>query len=315
MPGNILFNTIMPRKNNNKKKVGKGSQKRAIPRQIAVVSLDNQATMYRALLRDPCNGPMVPAVGPGPASGLLVRQRYYVNISVGTPQSVSDFVCVFQPAKGILRYRVSTNNQWIEKDLETGILASNLCRAYRPVAACMKWIPTGPVMERSGLISTGYVLDEVDTTTAVSTDVERWMTLCTKTVSNTGNGSIPEVRWIPSGPEDVEFRTQNVTYNADTGTSLLVGRSIDFASGTISYCNGTIEVTVVWEWVPHAGSGVVAPIQAGSRNTMQQVLGSVGNLMSFVLDDGPMQRLVGAAMGGVMQRVFNGRAGPPLIMR
>jgi len=178
----------------------------------------------------------------------------------------------------------------------------------------MKWIPTGSVMNRSGLISTGYVLDQVDTTTSVlDATVPNWQSLCPKSVSNTGNGEPIEVRWIPSGPEDVEFRSNDVVYNADTGSCLIVGRDVDYTTGTsAATSNGYLEVTIVWEWLPSSGAGIVAPLQVGSRSTMQQVLSTIGNLTNFVLDH-PVGRALGrGAAGMIMQRMENTFAGPSL---
>lgn len=303
----IAFKHIMPKKNNRKKRTPKRQAAAAMPKGNG---LDNLALRYRNLLRDPCGAPMVPPIGPGPTSGLLVRQRYYDTLDRGASISTGDFVAVLIPAKGILRSTTSGQNNFKETDLETGILGSSICRAYRCVAACMKWIPTGDVMNRSGMIQTGYALDEVDSTTPVTANnLSNWQALCPKTVSNTGMGSDIEVRWVPSGPEDVEFRSRGVTYNADTGTCLMVGKDIDFKSGATSYAKGVIEVTIVWEWLPTNGAGVVTPLQVGSRSTMQQMLSTIGNLTSFVLDS-PMGRAAGR---NLMQRAVDYVAGAPLL--
>lgn len=304
---------------NNKNKKNNNKPKRASPRKRVQApfprTLDGYAMAYRRLLADPCNAPMVPAVGYGPTSGLLVRQRYIVQPEYGQSVSNRDFVAVFSPAKGTLRHQSAGANAWQEVDLETGLLASTVCRAYRPVAACVKWVPNGSIMNRSGLLSAGYVLDEVDSTTNVTgANVANWQTLCTRTDSNTGMAKEMEARWLPSGPEDLEFRSRGVTYNADTGTVLIVGRGIDYVSGATSYANGILEVTVVWEWLPNSGAGIVSPVQSGSSSTLQAVLGSIGNLAHFALESAPMQQLAKAAVGYGMQRAFSMRAGPPLLM-
>lgn len=154
----------------------------------------------------------------------------------------------------------------------------------------------------------------MDTTTSVlDGTVPNWQSLCPKSVSNTGNGEPIEVRWIPSGPEDVEFRSNDVVYNADTGSCLIVGRDVDYTTGTsAATSNGYLEVTIVWEWLPSSGAGIVAPLQVGSRSTMQQVLSTIGNLTNFVLDH-PVGRALGrGAAGMIMQRMENTFAGPSL---
>jgi len=312
-----LITVLMPRKNTKKNNNNKSRKQPASKRSVARApsTLDAYALAYRRLLRDPCNAPMVPAVGYGPTSGLLVRQRYIITPEYGQAVNNRDFVAVFSPAKGTLRHQSAGANSWKEEDLETGILASTVCRAYRPVAACMKWIPNGSIMDRSGLISVGYVLDEVDSSTNVTgANVANWQTLCTKTESNTGHGDNIEARWMPSGPEDLEFRSRGVTYNADTGTVLLVGRSVDYTSGGTSYANGILEVTVVWEWLPNSGAGIVSPVQTGSSSTLQAVFASIGNLASFALESAPMRQMAGRVAAYGMQRAFNYSAGPALLM-
>lgn len=315
MSPETIFNTIMPQKKSKKKT--NQQRKQAKVKLVTSPGLDRQAIMYRNLLRDPCGAPMVAPPAAGPSSGLFVRQRYFqpLTTTAVTNKTSQSFVAVLQPAKGVLKY-ASQSQGWQTLDLEVGLLASTICRSYRCVAACMKWIPTGSVMNRSGLISSGYVLDEVDTTTTVSdaTAVD-WQMLCAKSISNTGNGEPIEARWVPSGPEDVEFRARGVTYNADTGTVLMVGRDVDYTTGTTAQANGYLEVTIVYEWVPTSGAGIVAPLQVGTKSTMQQVLSTIGNLTQFVLEN-PIGRAMGrAAMGSAMQRIENSFAGPSLTYR
>jgi len=302
----------MAKKATNNKKSQKARPKTTAFR--AGPALDSYALAYRRLLRDPCNAPLVPAVGYGPTSGLLVRQRYIIVPEYGQSVNNRDFVAVFSPAKGTFRHQSAGAGAWQEVDLESGLLASSICRAYRPVAGCTKWVPNGSIMNRSGLVSAGYILDEVDTTTNVTSgNVSNWQSLCTKTASNTGNAEPIEARWIPSGPEDLEFRSRGVTYNADTGSVLLVGRGVDYTSGGTSYANGILEVTVVWEWLPTSGAGIVSPVQSGSSSTLQAVLATVGNVAQFALEHTPVKYMAGRAMSYGMQRAFNYAAGTPLL--
>jgi hypothetical protein len=290
--------------------------------------LDARALAYRRLLADPCNGPLVSPVALGPTTGLLARQRYYVRPTFSTSAQVAaatigSVAAVFNPATGNFTYvahaaGITDSNTSV--DLETGILASSVCHAYRPVAACVKWIPTGAISSRAGVVATGYVADRV-TLPSNPFGIDRFQAMCQHTVSNTGSGMLPEVRWVPSGPEDLEFRARGVTYNADSGTCAIIARDVDKttgSSGTTTHLNGYFEVTVVWEWVPDSESGIAATVQAGSTSTIAQVLGSLGDLTRFVIDGGYASRLMGAAASyattAIMGRAVNSLAASPMLL-
>jgi hypothetical protein len=204
---------------------------------------------------------------------------------------------------------------------ESGIIASNVCRAYRPVAGCIKWIPSGNIATRSGTVSLGYVPDLVDCTATTAKDIYNSMTLCQRMESNTGTGEPIEARWIPSSPEDLDFKAGNITYAYDHGNIILAGRNIDkntSQSSNLTYANGFLEVTAIWEWVPQTGSGVVSTVQAGSANTLNQVLASIGDLTRFVIDSSYARRMVGMATALAVNTFFGGRAtsmysGPSLL--
>jgi len=299
-------------------------------------TLDARAIAYRNLLLDPCNAPLVPPVGLGPSSGLLVRQKY-VNqltgeLTVADPTQASNFHAILRPALGTLTFQLgNTGGRTIvlqpAVDLETGILTS--ARAYRAVAACLKFIPFGPLGLRSGTISMGYVPDDIQDLAAPGggagvTYVDKLRAMASRTVGNGGSTEIPEVKWIPSGPEDLEFRQKGVIYHADSGAAFMVGVGIDAPTkGTTTgmALNGYLETTIVWEWVPAYDSGVVSTVQPTSANSFVEVLASIGKDLSATLTSHAQAMAVSgmkrfardAVIGGITGIMANSMAGPSLL--
>jgi hypothetical protein len=301
--------------------------------------MDVMAQKYRALLLDPCNGPLVPPTAVGPTTGLLFRQKKIISLSdalwnytsVGASKS---FAAVYRPALGQVvvmathdeaSTNVGTGACWLVS-LEDGILSS--ARSYRAVAGCIKFLPTGAIGSRTGIIGTAYVPDTVQTvaantastSTVVSGYVDKYLQMTQHIMSNSSGPESAEVRWIPSDPADLEFRDSGVTYNADTGGCLIVGKKIDPYSTGCSI-NGFLEVTTVFEWIPAYDAGVVSSIQMGSTTSLQTVLSTLGDLGKAATDNAYVRQLLGAAirgtgavlMGAISNRIFDYRNGPSLL--
>lgn len=323
-----MMNANRRRKNNNtntggnSRRVASGARRRVrvrVPGQM-----DQKALAYRQLLADPCNGPLVPPTAIGPSSGLVVRQRKIQGVASGNNLSTGSFIVVCTPATGELRWttdNATTMNAWNSVSLETGILDSNITRSYRCVAACMKWVPTGPLTARSGSVHSGFVLDKVDTD-QVAAQTSAYVPMCPHSASNTGIGEPIEVRWVPTGPEDLEFRDGTAVYNAETGSMVLIGRAVDTAGTTVGAAfNGYIDITTVYEWLPKFNAGVVAPMVMGSTTPLQTVLASLGELGRFAVDSQYVRQVMGRMVGMaaqvgaayVGQRAINSYAGPSLL--
>lgn len=283
--------------------------------------LDKKAMDYRRLLADPCGGPLVSAVGLGPTTGLLSRQKYvvpveFLNVASDAASPSGDFVAVLSLVNGVLR--ISSNasgapgtGYLVSTDLKTGILQSGVCHSYRPVAGCIRWVPSGNISTRSGTVSTGYVGDKVDCVATTAKDIYEHMTLCQKMESNTGTGEMIEARWIPSSPDDLDFKSRNITYSFDNGNVIMACRGIDkttSANPNYTYANGFFEVTAIWEWIPTPYSGIVSTVQAGSTNNLNQILASLGDLTRFVVDSSYARRFAGLAMATAMNTFFGGRS-------
>jgi hypothetical protein len=336
---------VRSQKNANKK-ASRRVVRRTRRRGPVYSSLDLKAQQYRALLLDPCNGNLVPPTAIGPSSGLLFRQRKLINLTDATwsvnatGSCAKNFAVVYRPSVGEVRVMVGHNEASASPgtggiysvSLEDGVLDS--ARAYRAVAGCVKFIPTGPIGSRAGTVSMAYVPDSLQmpgtgatTATNVINYVSSYLQLCQHTVSNASGPELPEVRWIPSDPADLEFRDKSVTYNADTGSCLLVGRQVDATGGTTTTYSptpaiaGYLEVTTVFEWIPDYNAGVVSSVQMGSGSSLQSVLLTMGDLAKAATDNtyvrnvlmGLARRGTMAAMGLIANAVYNSQPGPALL--
>lgn len=308
----IMTKNKMNKRANKQAKRNKNRTRMMVPRAM----LDKQAAAYRQLLLDPCGGPLVGPTVSGPGTGLYTRQKYYIAptvSSLSTVSSLMDVAIKLTPATGEVFWRATdgTNTSSATVSLETGVLASTLARSYRAVAACIKWIPNGPINTRSGIVALGYVPDNITITTPfVGGSAGGMFPLCQRITSNTGMGDTLEARWFPSGPEDLEFRQRDVVYNADTGSTLVILQSVDavqtgVAPTLTTNLRGQFEVTVVWEWTPDATAGVSSSLHAGSTNSLQQVLSTMGELTRAAVDSAYVTSLMGRAGRAMLTGVTN----------
>lgn len=292
--------------------------------------LDAKAIAYRALLADPCNGPLTTPVVNGPSTGLLVRQKYYVDIASGnsaTAQTGVDFVAGLRPSAGQLVVNAISSagvNRTTVVNLETGILASTICKSYRPVAACMRYVATSAIGDRAGILGMGYLVDRLDNADLSTKPAQTILPLAQKVLSNSGTGEDLEVKWIPSGPHDLEFKIAGGT-ESEGGNVFIIGRKVDSYAAKVgveannsAFANGYLEATVVWEWMPDDTSGIATSVQAGSTSTLTSVLATLGNLGDFAVNNQHVRNMMSAGartaamyLAGRMTRSITG---PPMLL-
>jgi len=227
-----------------------------------------------------------------------------------------------QPHNGSLIFKsgaFSTDTGlWTRQKFITGtFIGSTAVQAYRAVAACLKWIPTGPLTGRAGVIHRGYAVDRV----VAAGDADTFLnlsTICPRTESNTGM-STHEVNWFPADPSDLDFRDAAVDYTDGTGNCVMLGIDIDaVGNGTTMTPNGFFEITVIFEWMPNGGNGMVAPIVPPPSFTLGEVLSTFGNIGAAAVDAmgymarSPLGPMLGRSMMGALQAATNNYIGPRL---
>lgn len=283
---------------------------------------------WRRLVLNPCEADLASPPYAGADAGYLLRTTdVYTPASgglavgaVGATVKV-DFAVSFSPwntstTTGLIALgtSVGVSGTPIAVGLSNFITTSTAVREYRPVACCFKWIPTGATGTRSGSVASGYSpgLVMLPSGTVFSGQIT---SLAQRAVSNGCENH--EVNWLP-GPQDEVFTSTAATSSVGVGTVFFSFSSVDatYNTTTTATLNGYFEATVVWEWLPLAGSSLTIGLKSPSPYTTQQVLSTFKDLSSAVFNG---VRMAGhaAALTGTVLRYSNGflRNGMPLYLR
>lgn len=268
-----------------------------------------QMAAYDQLIRDPCGGQMAHPPYLGMGGGYLVRQIDVIQPQltglagkvVGgiTPQ---DYNLAWFPGAPTAYFvnggEPNFTSAWVTQ-ASTGYITNSVVRRFRPVACCLKWLPSGPYNSRQGLVALGYSAGrffDPAVTTSSNQVIQNSMDLA-------GNGTrMHEIRWLPTEAD------QDWTTTADASTSTtfegggvfisLSGVDATGSSATTANINGRIEITTVYEWQPSQLGPAQAPM-APPAFTIQQHQSSIGDLGAFLLEG---IRRGGSALGqGMVQ--------------
>jgi hypothetical protein len=285
-------------KQNKKKKQSQTSQQRSQrPMRKAQSSQPRQtlsslaASKWRNLLRDPCGAEMAPPCYAGADTGYLIRTVDMIHpigtgsgfTAAGSPYYL-DASFQYTPfnasaSSGLLNYLPGTTAM-NPTGTQNFITSTGAAKRYRPVAACMKFIPTGPYGARGGMVGSAYSAGQVevfpDTFTPISM-IPECQHVCPL-------GSEPhEVRWLPTAVDE-NFTNVNMTSNTGAGTinMILIGADWAYNSATQVTLNGYLELSTVWEWIPANLSGVNIAPRSPSPYTSQQILATIGDMGKFL---------------------------------
>jgi len=180
----------------------------------------------------------------------------------------------------------------------TSFISGTAVKSFRPVAACLKFIPSGTIAGRSGVIGLGYSPNKIYQGSTIYVPSQAM----TMTLAQHPTGAVPhEAVWLPSF-EDARFGTQLESNVNGVGSVQIVGLNVDATgSGTQITANGYLEMTVVWEWEPAVAvsgqsNGVVPSLHTPTRTTLNDVLSTIGDAGRFVL-----QHAGGAMAAGAYQ--------------
>lgn len=294
-----------------------------------MAGLNSAFRAYDELLRDPCAANLTHAFYAGCESGYLIRTTDLLQINcpagTGTVGAAANgsFSLAYNPsgyydngtyqAAVIAASTAGVAGRWSYAGVAnvtgfpsttpyfTNFISSAVVDRFRPVAACLRWVPTGAASVRSGTVSLGYS--------------QGFPLLGTFSSSNNGpvysasgayslgqrystNGSqIHEVRWLPTAPDE-GFTTIN-DFKQGTGTVSLTGINIDGVYNTTTnvILSGYVELTTVWEWTPStASTGITAAPKAPPPYTTQQFLSTIEDMGAYIFD-GVRSAASGAARG------------------
>lgn len=268
------------------------------------------AEKWKRLLSNPCDADLINPPYAGADSGYLIRttDNYSPSGTVTAGQTKMDFVLTYAPwnLSNTTGLQVGGGDSQSTFAISTTglfnfIATSTAVREYRPVAACLKWVPTGATGIRSGLVSLGYSAGTPFIVTAPGTGNTGQIKAIAQ--RNATNGSeCHEVNWIPTGVDEL-FTTVTQGSQGGAGCVFLGLNQVDCTTvGTTGTPVGFVEITTVWEWIPDRSSGVSIPLKTPSPYTTQQILASFPNIASVVLAGvhRGMRMMTGPGMGQVL---------------
>lgn len=308
-----IFDPIMRNKSNNKNKnkpAGKARKRRANRAILMGSSLPSAAMAYRDLLLDPCSAKLTGPVGVAAGTGLFVRYRRYHTPSLGLPagQKITNAVIDFNPRQqnatiyvsegGNIPFTLSTTINF-----SSGVLGSGTARAYRIIAACVKWTPTGALLNRSGVVRS-FTAPDPPGFGGNTPDG------CKGLAQHTAfNGSeTHEAVYLPTGPHDLDFIN---TTDSDAGVGSSFGLMLEGIDATVapagggpSEMNGFFEIVYVAEWMPALGNTMSNAMHSAPATTLSQVyqtiqpyaMAAVSHVVRMALQRGFVQQMANVAV-------------------
>lgn len=268
-------------------------------------------------MRDPCNAKIVAPCYTGADGGYTIRtvnifQPEYATSGV-TPGDVIPIDSVVQVCpynwsgvsgirEGTVRSSISTVDLQ-EIGVSDFITTSAAVKRYRPVAACLKWVPNGAYGTRSGTVGLAYTPGQT-VTEGETVVLKSALPLCQHICSN--GSEVHEVRWLPT-IADERWTSVEEANNPGAGNMFLTLQGVDgiATSGTRVVANGYIEVTTVFQWTPdYSLSAIKTNVFPPSPYSSQQILATIKDMGMFLFHGvrtlGPM---VSQGMG--MARGYN----------
>lgn len=253
------------RKSKSKSKSGKPKAPRALRRAV-VLGRDKAAEAYLNLLIDPCNAPLAYPLYGGSDGSYLAKFESYFNVGSAAANGFlwwsPGTTCVTPKAFLVTGTNATPGGAitWAS----TGDLAGNepgsaflrtaaTASSYRAVAACMEIVTLDSELNRQGQLAVGTVSNAA--VYAQDTSVDKLSPLVQ--VSSRVPDSKVEVVWHPTDAAHMYI----------DGTAGVANQQIERHNGLLFTWVGLpattagfrIKLTMVAEWKPQQGKGIVAP--------------------------------------------------------
>lgn len=284
-------------------------QKSRIVRRAGVgnsYGLDADAIRYRNLLLDPCGAPLCRSVFSGLGGSLQVRVKGYYQMH---PQSVEGVYC-FMPTGNVYwgQYN-SAGSAGQPFQLSGGQYMfpnpNSIVHEWRCIAGCMKVRYTGPESARSGLVSVFPLASPLYE--QLSSGITVPQTLAISPVVHRTGEVRHEAKFVPTDADQIFVDTQQqvqLTWQGNGGIAVVFQ---GVPAGSL-----TLEFTGVYELENVTGlSGgfatIISPQPSPSRNTLNQVLRSLGEGLQWAYDNVAVPVIKSAATN-VARSVLNSQA-------
>lgn len=286
-----------------------------------VYSLGGDMSYVRKMVNlwaDPCNAEMVHPPYAGTTTGYLMRSVDIITPSVSGivsglgVQVPLDFVLQWTPSN------YSSTTGFVSGGNLTGggitlaatggstfVVDSSSVRAFRPVASCLEFIPTGAIGTRSGAI---HFISATSTGFASGTGVTMAQLAAQAQVTRPNAADHYEVKWLPTSLDE-ELETKAELSHQGCGTVSIMLSSVDgIGTGpSTAKVHGFFRVTTVWEWTPTIVGGIIPDIRKPPGWNTQQILSQV-NVERVA--HGAARGAVSAGLGFLASSFSNRRAGP-----
>lgn len=272
------------------------------------MALPKPAMDYRSLVLDPCNGPLIGPVGAGVGTGLFARYKKIITPTIDADTNTFEAVAQIDPLNHVIKVGVaatpSATFTVTDYSTDVGILAPAVAQGYRIIASCIKWVPTGSLLYRKGIVRSIASPEGVG---VASGNMDNISTLASHSAFNGSEDH--EVVYFPS-EHDLPFLNPADVINTQSGTTIAVAVSgIDctyagLPSGTTA-ASGYFEVTWVAEWMPARGTNMsTAPLPPTSV-TLAQLYDTIKPFASAAVNMGVRMALLRAQ--GYMARAAAAR--------
>lgn len=241
-------------------------------RQVMVAPVEKAVRDYIALLKDPCNGPLVGPVG-ATANGYITRFETTVNVNTTQPFWWLTWV------PGALSF-TATNNDGIagvQSPTDTGALTVTVdnamapgysflnsnCQTFRCLAACAQIRYTDTEVNRKGVLGSTIVSGARTFTSvkeAFSVTVDR---------ARVPDQSL-EVLWQPGDGDETFTPRQTGTFDTETRARK---NGIQITGSNCLASSVSVRLVVVYQWTPGSDDSIILPIPTpGTGITMARVV-------------------------------------------
>jgi len=266
---------------------------------------------YDMMIRDPCAAAFARAPYAGGTSGYMARiNTSFVPVLIAPAGTVgtkvtANFTYIFQPGAFpgyLIGANVGSTTTSFTNLTQTGTFLSNAAvRQFRPVAACLKWIPSGPLLDRAGVVAMGYTQAPSKTVGAAGAASDH-QALANNALRRANNGSdTHEVRWLPAPSDESYLPTGSTGINNSGACVSMTGVGLDgvYTAATNVTMNGILEFTLIVEWLPEGGQGLSTVPETNLPYTSQQYQSSIADIGNFLLTG---TRSFGDALGRGLAR-------------
>lgn len=281
-------------KKTNPKRKNKRNAGTPRPQKAMSIMSDPRVRAWDQLLRDPCSADLAPPCYTGVDNGYLIRTTDFVTPVLAGTFTAGTVLCDYALQISPFNFSSTTGGVAAQSisgvalpalanfGFSTNFICGTSVKRYRPVAACVKWIPSGKYSDRSGVVSIGYLPGQ-ELVSGVTVTATAARSLCQQYAPN--GAAHHEVRWLPTAADEA-FTTVSAPLDTGAGSVIIVLTGVDATQTTTTQTlNGSVEITVVWEWAPSvtAGGLTVSP-KAPLPYNSQQVLGTISDLGAYIFE-------------------------------